>query len=210
MSRTPPIETIGLTGGIATGKSTAARMFAELGVAVVDADEVARDVVRPGTATLSAIEAAFGPDILDRDGSLNRQALAARVFSDAAERETLNAIIHPAIAARSLERLAQAKAKTSLPYVIYEAPLLYENKLEQSMAGVIVVYAPRELQRRRLRRRDALSEAQADQRLAAQMPIEEKRSRATWVIRNTTDLEALRSQVIDVHAKILAKLNPTP
>ena len=199
------IATVGLTGGIASGKSATAKILAELGVEVVDADQVAREVVRPGEPTLQAIVASFGDGVLRPDGTLDRKHMAARVFSDEAARQRLNQMIHPAIAARSIERLEEARqkaARTGVPYVVYEAPLLIENRIHRGMDGVIVVDVERETQLARLQARDGLSNEEAEARLMAQMPVDEKRTYATWLVNNRGDLTHLRAEVQRVHEAI--------
>ncbi len=199
------IATVGLTGGIASGKSATAKILAELGVEVVDADQIAREVVRPGEPTLQAIVASFGDGILSADGTLDRKHMAAHVFSDEAARQRLNQMIHPAIAARSIEWLEEARqkaARTGVPYVVYEAPLLIENSIHRGMDGVIVVDVGRDTQVTRLRERDGLSQQEALARLAAQMPVDEKRRYATWLVDNRGDLRQLRAEVQRVHEAI--------
>lgn len=194
--------TVGLTGGIASGKSTAASFFRELGVEVVDADEVAREVVSPGEPTLAKIVAAFGSEVLNADGTLARDKLAQTVFSDPEARQRLNALIHPAIATRSIALLAEARrraAQTSVPYVIYEAPLLIENHIHLGMDSVIVVDISPQMQRSRLATRDGLSDKEIEARLDAQMPVEEKRTYADWLIDNSGDMRRLKSEVRRVH-----------
>lgn len=193
---------VGLTGGIASGKSTVARLFAELGVPVVDADEVAREVVEPGSEALGEIVETFGSEVVQADGTLDRKALGARVFADPVARAKLNAITHPRIAAASAQKI-QARAESGAPYVIYEAPLLVENGLHHGMAATIVVAAKEETQLQRMMARDGLSEADARARIAAQLPLEKKLAVATHVIWNDGDREALRARVAEVHRAIV-------
>ena len=183
----------GLTGGIASGKSTVSRMLRELGAQVLDADVLAREVVAPGTPGLAGVAARF-PGVVGADGQLDRAALGARVFADPAERAALNALLHPLIAQAFLER-TQALAEAGVPRVIYDAPLLIENGLHTRMEGVILVAVPREVQRARLMARDGLSAEAAEARLASQLPLEAKRQHATWVVDNSGDLAATRAQV---------------
>lgn len=185
---------IGLTGGIATGKSTVAAMLAGRGAIVVDADRLAREVVEPGRPALAEIAAEYGPGVLAADGSLDRAALGALVFADADRRRRLEAITHPRISALMAERIAEA-VTAAPPLVVVDIPLLFENGRSGMVEGVLVVYADAATQLRRLLDRDGLGEADARRRIAAQMPVEEKRRLATWVIDNRGDLEATRGLV---------------
>ncbi|MCA2978128.1 MAG: dephospho-CoA kinase [Myxococcaceae bacterium] len=184
---------VGLTGGIATGKSTVARRLAERGFPIVDADVVAREVVAPGQPALDDIARRF-PGVVRADGTLDRKALGARIFADPAERAALNAITHPRIREAVLAR-SLALAEAGVPLAIYDSPLLIENRLHEGLDGVILVVAPAEVQRERLMARDALGAAEADARIAAQLPLAEKRRFATWVIDNAGPLTATLAQV---------------
>jgi dephospho-CoA kinase len=185
---------IGLTGGIGSGKSTVARMLAGRGAAVVDADLLAREVVEPGQPALAEIAAEFGPSVLLPDGRLDRAALGAVVFADAARRERLNAITHPRVGALMQERIAAALA-SGAPLVAVDIPLLFEGARRSQFEGVLLVWVPPEVQLRRLVERDGMAEAEARARIAAQMPIDEKRALATWVVDNAGPLEATEAQV---------------
>ncbi|HVC04875.1 MAG TPA: dephospho-CoA kinase [Candidatus Acidoferrales bacterium] len=185
---------IGLTGGIATGKSTVDAMLAARGATVIDADALAREAVVPGEPTLERVVQRFGSDILLPDGSLDRQQLGAIVFADPTARHDLERITHPRIIELSQQRIAAGLASDA-PLVSVDIPLLYEGERESTFPGVLVVYAPPEVQIQRLRERNGLDDAAARQRLDAQMPIDEKRRRATWVIDNSGDLEATERQV---------------
>jgi dephospho-CoA kinase len=196
------IRVIGLTGGIASGKSTVARMLADLGAAVIDADAVAREVVRPGTPGLAAVVAAFGPELLTPGGELDRKRLGERVFSDHAARQRLNAILHPRIAAATGERVAEL-ATRGVPVVIYEASLLVENGIHRALDGLIVVTAPPEVQVARVVQRDGLTPAEAHQRLAAQLPLAAKVAVADHVIDGARSLAETRAQVAAVWERIL-------
>lgn len=186
----------GLTGNIGTGKSTVARLFAERGVPVIDADQVAREVVAPGTAGLADVAARF-PGVLTASGELDRKALADRVFADAQERAALNAILHPRIGAEVRARLDRLAARGA-PVAIYEAALIVENGLHHGLDGLIVVNAPVAEQIRRLRARDGMTEEEARARIRAQLPAQEKVKAADFVIENTGALELLRAQVARV------------
>lgn len=174
---------IGLTGGIATGKSTVARLLAGRGAAVVDADLLAREVVEPGAPALEEIAAAFGPGVLTATGELDRAALGAVVFADPEARRRLEAITHPRIGALMQQRIA-AGLGSPVPLVVADIPLLFEGGRDGIVEGVLLVDAPEDVQLRRLMLRDGIDEAAARARVGAQMPLAEKRRRATWVIDN--------------------------
>lgn len=184
---------VGLTGGIGSGKSTVTQMFRALGAEVIDADELAREVVRPGQPALAEIARRF-PGTVDAAGQLDRASLAARIFADPAERAALNAIVHPRIQAE-VQRRTEALARAGAKVVLYDAALLIENGLHRAMDAVIVVWVPPEVQRERLMARDHLDHATAEERIRAQMPLDEKRALATWVVNNGGGLEETRRQV---------------
>ncbi|MWC28543.1 dephospho-CoA kinase [Paenibacillus sp. MMS18-CY102] len=186
---------IGLTGGIACGKSTVAAMLVELGAHLVDADQAARDVVLPGEPALGAVVAKFGQAILHEDGSLNRQALGAVVFGQAERLKELEAILHPAIRQHMRKQMEAYEKEDPNAVVIADIPLLYETGQDEAYEGVIVVYVPKEVQRERLMGRNGLSVEEADRRIGLQMDIERKRERAQWVIDNRGTLEQTREQV---------------
>lgn len=197
------MHVFGLTGGIASGKSTVSRMLREMGAHVLDADVIAREVVEPGTPGLAAVAARF-PGVLTPEGRLDRARLGTRVFGDAAERAALNRIIHPLVSQASLEKM-QALAAQGLERVIYDVPLLIENGLHAGMEGVILVWVPRPVQQARLMARDGLDEAAAEARLASQLPLDDKRPHATWIIDNSGDLASTRAQVERVWQAVLAR-----
>jgi dephospho-CoA kinase len=183
----------GLTGGIATGKSTVSAMFRDAGIPVIDADELAREVVEPGQPALAEIATRF-PGVIGADGRLDRAKLGARIFAEPSERAALGAITHPRIQALALERTS-ALAAAGVPVALYDAALLIENKLHEAMNGVILVTCPPGVQLARLITRNGFSEADAKARIASQMPVEAKRPFATWIIDNGGTLEATRAQV---------------
>ena len=189
---------IGLTGGLASGKSTVAGILRELGATVVDADAIAREIVEPGTEAFREIVKAFGPDVLGRDGRINRSTLAARSFADRADRERLNQITHPRVRARMREEAAQLRQRL-LPdaVIILDIPLLLDTAAREdfSLDGVIVVAVGEATQVARARARDGLTEEEARQRLRAQRPLCEKVAEADWVVDNTGPLEETRRQV---------------
>jgi dephospho-CoA kinase len=194
---------IGLTGGIATGKSAVDTMLAARGATVVDADALAREAVLPGEPTLERVIQRFGADVLLPDGTLDRQKLGAIVFADPKARDELERITHPRIIELSQQRIAAGLASDA-PLVSVDIPLLYEGGRDSTFPGVLVVYAPPEVQIRRLRERNGLDEAAARQRLDAQLPIDEKRRRATWVIDNSGDLHATERQVDEWWAAVVS------
>jgi dephospho-CoA kinase len=180
---------IGVTGGIATGKSTVDRMLAAHGATVIDADQLAREAVRPGERTLDEVAARFGRDVIRPDGTLDRSRVGEIVFADTEARRDLERITHPRIMELMQQRIAAALAGPA-PLVAVDVPLLFENTREAMFEGVLLVYAPREVQLRRLHERSGLDETAALQRLAAQLPIDEKRDWATWIIDNGDGLDA--------------------
>jgi dephospho-CoA kinase len=183
---------IGLTGGIGSGKSEAARRFAELGALVIDADLVAREVVEPGTDGLAAVVAEFGEQVLDGDGRLDRPALARVVFADEGARGRLNAILHPRIRARVAERIAAAPPGT---VIVQDVPLLAETGQAGAFDLVVVVEAPAELRVQRLVRDRGMPAEQARARMAAQATDEQRRAIADVLIVNDGTAEDLRAQV---------------
>ena len=196
---------IGLTGGMASGKSLVARTLRELGVPVIDADELAREVVEPGRPAFQDIVRAFGPEAVAADGTLDRKRVAAIAFADEARRRQLNAATHPRIAALAQERTA-AYAAAGEPLVIYEAALLVENKLHHFLDGLIVVKVTPEEQLARAVARDAQGEAAARARIASQLPLEAKLAAATHVIDNSGTPEETRRQV----ERLVAELRGNP
>lgn len=185
----------GLTGGIATGKSTVSKMLAQEGVQIIDADLIAREVVEPGQPALLGLIEAFGPDIVDSSGHLDREKLGAIVFADPEARKLLEDLTHPQIGARTAALIQHARDE-GLPFIIYDAALIVEKKLYPAMDGVIVVSLPFEVQLDRLMARDGLDERQARGRLDAQLPLAEKVAVADWVIDNRGTLEDTRNQVM--------------
>ncbi len=191
---------VGLTGGIAAGKSTATAFFQERGVPVIDADEVARDVVAPGTPGLAAVVAAFGSQILQADGTLDRRRLREVVFADPAERRRLEAILHPLIQAEIRARLQQVRG----PYCILAVPLLIESAALRALVHrVLVIDVPVEVQVARLMQRDGMSAEQCQAMLAAQASRARRLEAADDVVDNATDVTALQRQLDSVHARYL-------
>jgi dephospho-CoA kinase len=190
----------GLTGNIGSGKSTVGRMLAAAGIPVVDADQVAREVVEKGRPALREIASRF-PGVLLPDGSLDRKALAQRVFADEEEREALNHIVHPRIAEEVSARLA-ALAGAGHPVAVYEAALIVENGLDAGLDGLVVVVAEPEAQIARLRLRDGMTEPEARARIAAQLPAAEKVRHATVAIENSGTEAELAAKVDRLAARL--------
>jgi dephospho-CoA kinase len=195
------MKVIGLTGGIGTGKSTVTRLLREKGVTVVDADEATRAVQAPGGEGLRRLVEEFGPSILAPDGGLDRARLAAVAFTDPEARQRLNAIIHPLVREWMADRQMEAEARGE-PHVVLDIPLLFESRGAAEVDDVILVYAPEELALRRLVGLRGMPEEQARARVAAQMPIEEKRRLARHVIENTGTLEQLRARTERVWTEV--------
>lgn len=188
------MRVIGLTGGIASGKSTVAEMIARHGIPVIDADQLAREAVQPGTSGFRRIVAFFGANVLNDDGVLDRAALAEKIFSDPAARKNLESILHPAIKELAEKRLEELRLKMT-PVVLYVAPLLVEAGITDRVDEVWVVYADRDTQLERIQKRDSVSLEDAEKRLAAQMPMVEKAAYGRIVIDNSGDLETLEGRV---------------
>jgi dephospho-CoA kinase len=197
---------VGLTGSIATGKSTVSRMFAHQGARVIDADLLSREVVMPGQPAYARIVEEFGPRIVQEDGSLDRKALGAIVFADAARRKRLEEITHPAIGARQQRILSVLDEEAFEGVVLWDAALLFEGGGVAKMDRVVVVFADPETERRRLMERDGLSETDARTRIASQMPIAEKAKLADHVIDNSGTREETERQVRAVYGALLAEL----
>lgn len=195
---------VGLTGGIASGKSTVGRLFAALGAVVVDADVVAREIVGPGTEGLAEVVKTFGADVLAPDGTLDRKKLGGVVFEDEAARKKLEAITHPRILATSMQRMAAA-ASAGAPLAVYEASLLVENGSYRMFQALVVVAASEATQLRRIVARDGLDEPAARARMAAQYPLQKKIDVADYVIWNDGDEAALEARTREVHAALLAR-----
>ncbi len=194
---------IGLTGGIACGKTTASNFFAEQGIEIIDADIAAREVVAPGEPALTEIATRFGDEVLQPDGSLDRKKMRELVFADADKRKQLEAILHPRIRQRLRKQLQQAKG----PYVIFSVPLMFESGLDQLTDRVLVIDVSPEVQRQRLIERDGSSVEQANAIVRAQMPREERNSRADDIVDNSTNLDDFISQLTSIHAVYLQLAN---
>ncbi|HUY57543.1 MAG TPA: dephospho-CoA kinase [Candidatus Micrarchaeaceae archaeon] len=188
---------IGLTGGIASGKSTVARMLGEKGAWIVDADQLAREVVSLHSPALGEVAQAFGQEVIASDGTLDRAWLGQIVFADRTARDRLNAIIHPRVLELSRGEIRKA-AEAGVELVVYDVPLLFETSREEEFDGTLVVWVDPLTQLLRLRQRSGLDEDQARIRISAQLPLNDKRDRATWVVDNSGSPEATRAQVDDL------------
>ena len=195
------MKLVGLTGGIASGKSTVATMLRELGAKIINADDLARAIVQPGKEAWKEIVAAFGTEVLRPDRAIDREKLRTTIFQDAAARKRLDSIMHPRIRALAQAR-AQELADKGAAIVVYEAPLLFENEAHLWLRPVILVACDDALQRRRLKARDRLGDTEIEQHIKAQMPLSEKRALADLVIENNGDLDDLKRQVKEVWAKL--------
>lgn len=185
---------LGLTGGIATGKSTVSRYFAEKGIPVVDADLAARKVVEPGTEGLAGIVAHFGPAILNMDGTLNRKKLGSIIFADEAKRQVLNQTLHIHIR-RQIQNETQVLLDQKHSLIVLDIPLLFESGYDKNCNAVMVVYTTPEVQKQRLMARNNLTEQEANDRISSQISIDDKKALADIVIDNNGSLEATYEQV---------------
>ena len=192
LARLPTVVSVGLTGGIGSGKSEVARLLAEHGAVVIDADELARAVLAPGTPELAMVVEHFGSDLLTPDGQLDRPALGRRVFADDSAREWLNGVVHPEVARRSAALAARAPASS---VVVHDVPLLVENELQGRYDVVVVVEAAERTRLARLRESRGMTEQDAQARIAAQASDAERRTVAGVVLVNDGSLSALRDQV---------------
>ena len=186
---------VGLTGGVATGKSTVAKMFKQCGAVIIDADQLAREVVEPGKPAWREIVALFGNAVLNPDRSLNRQALGTVVFRHPAKRRALEHIIHPRVAREQVRLTREAARQDPQSVVIYDVPLLFEAGIDKRVDHTIVVTADRNTQISRLKKRNGLSRAEALRRINSQMPLAKKIRRADQVLHGTLPRPTLRKQV---------------
>lgn len=202
-------RTIALTGGIGTGKSTVSRLFAALGAVVIDADAIVHELQAPGTPLVAEIAKAFGNAILDESGALDRKRLADRVFTDPAERKRLNELVHPRVGAEMARRIAAAR-DAGTPLVVVDIPLFFETRPRDRDAArtgfdaTVLVYAPRDAQIERTIARDGCTQEEAARRIAAQLPIDEKRALADHVIDNAGSLAETEAQVRALFAALAA------
>ena len=197
---------VGLTGGIATGKSTVAEMLRQLGGEIIDADRLARDVVEPEQPAWKQIVAEFGPGVVTADGSLDRKKLGAIVFADPERRRRLEAITHPAIRARLLARLDELAARGFSGVVVFDAAVMIESGNYKNMDRLVVVVTDDATQVARLQERDGTDEVEGRRKIASQMPLAEKAKLADYVIDNSGDREATAAEVRRVFAALMADL----
>jgi dephospho-CoA kinase len=197
------VKLVGLTGGIASGKSTVAKILQSLGAAIVNADDLAREVVEPGQEAWKEIVASFGADILQSDQTLDRQKLRKLIFNRPEARKQLESIIHPRVRALAEERIRQYAA-AGYAVVVYEVPLLFEGNLQEWLRPVILVACDVETQTVRLQKRDHLTAADAEKHIAAQMSLNDKRRLADYVIENNGSLEDLERQTRQILEQLKA------
>jgi dephospho-CoA kinase len=191
--------TIGLTGGVASGKSEVSHLFGELGATVIDTDRISRQLVEPGEPALQEIVSAFGTSILNNDGALNRKKLGKLIFNSEQQREQLEDILHPRIRDEVYRQLQRIDA----PYAIVVIPLLLESRYPISVDHILVVDAPLELKRQRLMQRDAISDAEADMIIQAQATNSQRLAIADDVISNLGTLKDLQAEVKKLHQQYL-------
>jgi dephospho-CoA kinase len=194
---------VALTGGIATGKSHVRALFERLGIPTIDADVIAREVVATGTPGLDAVTTRFGRQILDKGGALDRKKLASIVFADPSARHDLEQIIHPGVR-RSIDDWF-ASLEATVPFAVADIPLLYETGRDKEFDVVIVTACEPDTQIRRIIKRDGITEAEARQRIEAQLPIDEKMGRADFVIRTDGSFEETERQVREIHDRISSR-----
>ncbi len=197
---------VGLTGGIGTGKSTVSSLLETYGARIIDADKIAREVVKPGTPGLTALFREFGSRILGDDGGLDRSSLAQMVFGDPAVRRRVNELLHPLIIAKIHRRITQYRQKDANGVIVIDAPLLLETGLDELVKFVLVVYASEAVQMHRLMKRDKLSSDEARGRIRAQMPLKEKVKKADFVINNDGSVEHTSAQVKEAWNLITADI----
>lgn len=199
---------VGLTGGVATGKSTVAAMFKRCGAIVIDADELAREVVTPGKPAWKEIVKTFGKGVLNPDRTINRQTLGAIVFRHPAKRHALERIIHPRVAHEQARLTRQAARNNPNTVVIYDVPLLFEGGIDKRVDTTIVVTADRDTQIARLKKRNGLSRAEAIRRIRSQMPLTKKRRLADYVLNGTMQKNDLFRQIARLFKQFQATFQP--
>lgn len=199
---------VGLTGGIASGKSIVSGEFKKLGAVVIDADLIAREIVEPGQPALPEIEKEFGPSVINGDGTLDRKALGDMVFSDPEKLKRLNRITHPRIIERQRRMIEEIKGAHKDPLIVVDAAILIEAGEYRNMDRVIVVYADEDKQVERLSHRNGLTTQEAEKRVKAQMPLKEKVLYADYVIDNNGGIEETRQRARDLYMKLSARKYP--
>jgi dephospho-CoA kinase len=200
----------GLTGGIATGKSTVAAMLQEAGAVIIDADKIARAVVKKGSKAWYEIVEHFGAEGLLPDGEINRITLGDTIFKDAAKKQVLDDIVHPQVIIEMGKQVEAAKADRPRAVIILDVPLLIESGMHETMSDVILVYTPEHIQLQRLMARDGLSVSDALARIRSQMPIEEKKALATIIIDNSSTQARTRERTLEVYRSLKEKAARTP
>ena len=196
------MQVIGLTGGIASGKSTVSRILKNAGAVIIDADRIARDVVKKGLPAYREIIDTFDDKVLAPDGEIDRSVLGDIIFNDRQQKQLLNRIVHPYVSAETNLQLKQIEKNNPNTIVILDIPLLIEAQMHKDFSEVIVVYAPEHTQIERLMQRDGISKADALARIRSQMPIEEKKDLATIVIDNSGTRENTRKQTLDIFQRL--------
>jgi dephospho-CoA kinase len=196
------VQVIGLTGGIATGKSTVSAMLKTAGAIVIDADRIARAVVKKGLPAYREIVAEFGAEVLLPDGEINRNMLGDIIFKDHQKKKLLNSIVHPHVNKEANRQIRQIQKTHPHAVIVLDVPLLIEAGMRNNLSEIIVVYTPQDIQIQRLMQRDHISEADALARVKSQMPIEEKKQQATIVIDNSGAIENTRRQTLDIFKRL--------
>ena len=192
------MQVIGLTGGIATGKSTVSAILEKAGAVIIDADRIAREVVKKGLPACREIAENFGETVLLPDGEINRSVLGDIIFNDPRKKQLLNRIVHPHVRREMNRQLKDMENATPDTIAVLDIPLLFEVEKHKNLSEVIVVYTPERIQIKRLMKRDNISEADAVARVRSQMPIEEKKNRATIVIDNSGTMEDTAKQTLEI------------
>lgn len=198
----------GLTGGIASGKSTVSGFLCDAGAKIIDADKIARDVVRQGTPAYDEICSFFGRTIIGQDGQIDREVLGDIIFNNPDKKAHLNNIVHPRVIEQSMQMIARIATEAPDAVVVMDVPLLLEAGMDKDLAEVIVVYVPEALQLKRLMARDGIGEKAAMARIRSQMPIEEKRQRATIVIDNSGDIKDTQRYALAVFERLKKGASP--
>ena len=201
------MRVIGLTGGIATGKSTVSALLEEAGAVIIDADRIARQVVKKGLPAYREIVESFGEAILLPDGEINRSVLGDIIFNDSRKKQLLNRIVHPHVRKEQNRQLKHIEKSDPDAIVILDIPLLIETQAYMDLSELIVVYAPEHIQIARLMQRDGISRTDALARVRSQMPIEEKKGKATIVIDNSGTRENTRKQTLKIFQQLKDKQN---
>jgi dephospho-CoA kinase len=200
------VQVVGLTGGIASGKSTVSALLKKAGAVIIDADRIARQVVKKGLPAYREIVEEFGESVLLSDGEINRSVLGDIIFNDPQKKQLLNSIVHPRVRKEQNRQLKHIEKNHPNTIVILDIPLLIESQMVMDLSEVIVVYAPEHIQIKRLMQRDDISKADALARVRSQIPIEEKKDKATIVIDNSGTRENTRKQALKIFQRLKDKL----